>query len=175
VITRTYQCLDCGDIWDVDCVSSDPAPDCPYCAKVLEWRPGLFSITTVKAKAVDYTQQILEEDYGLSNFRETPREGDVSGLPPPPRTREQDQLIAQLEREARQEAEAAKAVSPQLTQAVNQFFPGVTSAALPPALSHSLLAGLKVGPYAGVNAMDLLHKAGRAGKVPTGWRPIAKA
>jgi len=159
----------------VECVGSDPAPNCPYCAVVLEWRPGLFSITTEKAKAIDTTQQILEQDYGLSNFRETPREGDVAGLPPPARTREQDQLIAQLEREARQEAEDAKAVTPQLKQAVNQFFPGVTTAGLPPALSNSLLAGLKVGPAAGVNAMDLLHQYGRAGKVPTGWRPIAKA
>jgi hypothetical protein len=143
---------------------------------VLEWRPGLFSITTNKAKAVDLTQQILEEDYGLSNFRETPREGDVSGLPPPARTREQDDIIAQLEREARQEAEAAKAVPSHVTQAVNGFFPSMpATAALPPALSNSLLAGLRVGPSAGMNPMDLLHKAGRAGKVPTGWRPIAKA
>lgn len=135
----------------------------------------MFSITTVKSKAVDLTQQILEEDYGLSNFRETPHEGDVAGLSPPPRTREQDELIAQLEREARQEAENAQKIAPQHAAAVKGFFPGVTTKSFPPALSSSLLAGTKVGPYAGANPMDLLHKGGRAGKLPTGWRPIARA
>ena len=103
MIIRTYSCADCEQEFEVTCESSDGDPDCPTCSQVLEWRPGGFNIIGNKGKAVDLTQKILEEDYGLTNFKDNTREGDVHGIVAPP--------AGTAEREAgiRQMSEAAQA------------------------------------------------------------------
>ena len=56
MITRTYRCLDCGVMFEVDHDSGDePEPPCPRCDVVLQWMPKSFNIGTAKGKAVDYT------------------------------------------------------------------------------------------------------------------------
>lgn len=84
MIRRTYQCPNCDKIFAVECESDAPDPVCPNpdCDKVLEWRPQGFAIGgSNAAKAVDHTQKIMEEDYGLTNFRDNTRPGDTAIIP----------------------------------------------------------------------------------------------
>src|SRR5258707_8167239 len=82
-VIRTYECTDCFTVFECMLDSgSDPDPECPQCSRVLEWRPGMFSVKTNKSRAIDVTQEIMETDYGLTNFKEAPREGDVSAIMP---------------------------------------------------------------------------------------------
>src|SRR5262245_10376379 len=79
MIRRTYACDDCETQFEVDCESgNDGDPDCPNCSKVLQWVPARVNIGTVKGKAIDVTQKIIEEDFGLTNLNDNNREGDVA-------------------------------------------------------------------------------------------------
>lgn len=110
MIIRTYRCEDCGDTFDVTCESNDGDPDCPFCSKVLAWQPERFSIGTNKSRALDVTQQIIEQDYGLSDLNDNLREGDIAAKGPAPLT------TSQVEAENRAMAEAAQQLDPKVKQ-----------------------------------------------------------
>src|SRR5215468_8962151 len=100
MIIRTYACEDCGWQFEVHCESSsDPDPECPQCAKVLEWVPVRLNIGTVKSKALDVTQKIIEEDFGLSDLNDRNREGDVAYKAAPPVQTAEREAIEQQVRE----------------------------------------------------------------------------
>ena len=99
MIIRTYRCNDCQELFEVTCESSDGDPDCPFCARELVWQPKSFAITTTKSKAVDVTQQIMEEDYGLTDFNDNMREGDIAAKTP---------VRPRAEREAIEQARLAR-------------------------------------------------------------------
>src|SRR6516162_5916553 len=100
MIYRTYQCIDCNYIFEIECESSSTEdPPCPECDKVLDWVPGMFSIKTERSRAVDYTQKVIEEDYGLTDLKDNNREGDVAFKPPPPMHTHERETVEQAVRE----------------------------------------------------------------------------
>jgi len=175
-VVRTYECMDCSAVYEVTHESGDePFPDCPNCSKVLEWRPQRFNTTTNKTKAVDLTQQVLEQDFGLTNYKDNLREGDVGYIAPTKTTAEKD-VIMQRESEAgREVVQRMKQIDPQLKPQVDGFFGGQTAAIgnnrVP--VTQLIQAG-KMGPGAGVDPMAALHKLGKQGKLPQNYKIIAR-
>lgn len=159
------------------CNSSDPPPDCPNCARVLEWRPGMFAIKTTKSRAIDVTQDIMEKDFGYTNFRDNQREGDVAAITaPPPGQAAKDAEIRQLSEVVQQTT--GQAMTPQQHAQAQNFWGGgqAMQNVLP---SATLLAGAKESTAAanaeGVNPMQLLHDAGKKGLLKTPIRVVARA
>src|SRR5215470_17509578 len=96
MVIRTYLCEECNTQFEVACESgSDGDPDCPNCAVVLQWVPSRMNIGTVKSKAIDYTQKMVEQDYGLSNMNDGNREGDVAYKAPAPMQTNERETIEQ--------------------------------------------------------------------------------
>lgn len=175
MIIRTYHCDDCNREFEVTCESTSPDPDCPFCSKVLEWVPGMFAVKTNKSRAMDTTQQILEQDFGLTNFNDNMREGDVAAKAIP------DKTAQQKDAEIRQLSEVAQAVGQPMTEqqqqmAQNFWGGGAVAQSLPAA---EMLNNAKLSTAAanaeGVNPMSLLHKAGKDGKLPFKINVIARA
>ena len=158
-IVRTYRCDSCQNIFDVTCESNDPDPECPECDKVLEWQPGMFSVKTNRSRSMDLTQKVLEQDYGLDNFNDNLREGDVAAKGPPPAQGEERAWREQIENDNRA---LAATVSNMALQA-KEFFSGaggrqqmnVAAAAFGDAKAHR-----KENAY----AMDLFSQGGRKGE-----------
>ena len=159
MIIRTYRCEDCGDTFDVTCESNDGDPDCPFCARVLQWQPERFSIGTNKSRALDLTQNIIEHDYGLTDLKDNLREGDVAAKGPPPPQGEERAWREQIENDNRALAATVSNMAPQ----AREFFSGaggkqqmnVAAAAFGDAKAHR-----KENAY----AMDLFSKGGRKGE-----------
>jgi len=142
---------------------------------IMEWRPKSFAIGTVKSKAVDLTQSIIEQDFGLSNLKDNVREGEAYFQPPPPKQ------TAEIEAETRRDIEITKQtgglpaeLAAQVEHSRNTFF-GAGGAGmlggLPGALSTAKAAAAEPGA---VNAMQALHEGGKAGKLPVKAHIIAK-
>jgi DNA-directed RNA polymerase subunit RPC12/RpoP len=169
LIYRTYACDDCGTEWEYHHDSGDePVPDCPTCSKVLQWQPRGANIIGNKAKAIDYAQKVMEEDYGLTNFKDNNKEGDVGYIAPRKTAAELDS-IGQRESEAGREVlNRMTQIAPELQQKADSFFGGqmatIGQNTVPVA---NLIAAGKSGPAADTNPMALLHEAGRQGKLPT--------
>lgn len=181
MIIRTYQCVDCEAYFEVECSSNDPDPPCPACEKILEWKPVRFAIGgSQEGKAVALAQEIMEQDYGLTNFKDNNKEGDVGYIDPTRKTAaERD---AQLQREAEAGREFQKRLTdnatPEQKKQVDTFFSGqsltVGQNRIP---AQTMLANAKAGPEAktGLGAMDHLHRLGREGKLPSNMRIVARA
>ena len=139
MIYRTYRCGDCETIWEYHHDSGDePPPDCPTCSKVLQWQPRSFNTTGVKSKAMDYAQKVMEEDYGLSNFKDNNREGDVGII----RNVETRAETEKVEREVREMV--AQTDNP----AVKAFWGDAQGApaALGTVPAQNMIAAAKIGP-----------------------------
>jgi len=163
MIIRTYMCKDCEQEFEVTCESNDGDPDCPNCARVLDWQPGMFAITGNKAKAVDITQKILEQDYGLSNFKDNNREGDVGVITPPEASTSEREKVLRTLSEAAQATGAPSLNSEQAAMAA-PFWGGAPAPGATPMISREqLLAGAAqstaLADAEGVNPIALLHKA----------------
>jgi len=162
MIYKTYACSDCETVFEVHHDSSDePIPDCPTCSKVLEWRPKSFNITGAKAKAIDLTQDILEKDFGLSDFKDNNREGDVGIV----RRKETAQETELVEREVRAMVEQTTASNPDMA---SQFWGqnAGPSTNMQSMTGQSLIQMAKVGP-GGADPMAMLHSGVKAGTIPT--------
>jgi hypothetical protein len=179
MIIRTYSCTECDTVFDVEMESgNDPDPDCPNCTKVLQWIPGEFAITGHKSRAIDYTQKVIEEDFGMSNLNDRNREGDVAyKAPPVPTTAEREAV----EREVREYA--AQAVTPVPIpeqnapggQAVGFWGnPGPGQIAARPIPASEMIAGAKSGPAADVNPMSMLQEGIKSGHLPRKERIVAR-
>lgn len=166
-------------VFEVDCRSEDGDPDCPQCSKVLIWQPRPFAITGIKSKAIDVTQEILETDYGLSNFMEHRHPGDIAAIMPSENTAEREARM-KIESEVRELAQQVKASpeNPAQVAAVNAFWGGpqpTTSTAQPNQLmAQTLMASAKVGPQAGIDPMRALHDMGKTGQLPNNMRIVAR-
>jgi hypothetical protein len=175
MIYRTWACDDCGKEFTILCESSEGPPDCPGCSEVLEWRPGGFNITGTKSKAVNIAQDILENDFGLSNFKDNQREGDVAAMTPVHTEAQRSAEIRQLSEVVQQTT--GQALSPEQSNMAKQFWGGGSMAQTLPAAS--LIAGARASTQAanaeGVNPMALLHQAGKKGHLKTPIRVIARA
>ena len=160
MIYRTYECSDCECVFEVACNSSDPDPSCPNpdCGKVLEWKPKSFAITGVKAKAIDLAQDILEKDYGLSNFKDNNKPGEV-GIVRNHETAAETHIVNQTMSEMRQQLPKEQIAS----------FWGQNagpSTGMQSMTGQSLIQMAKVGAQ-GVDPMAMLHKGVKEGKIPT--------
>lgn len=161
MIYRTYGCDDCGSLFEVCHDSSDePYPDCPNCSKVLEWRPKSFAIGgSLESKAVNIAQDIMEKDYGLTNFKDNTRAGDISAMMPvAEQTAERDKVTREIMEYTAQT---------QPTTNNSQFWGN--NAGAPAAMNSmtgaSMLAMAKVGPQ-GADPMAMLHSGVKKGRLP---------
>lgn len=176
MIIRTYECPNCNQQFEVTCESSDGDPDCPFCSRVLEWRPGMFAITGNKSRAIDITQNILETEFGMTNINDRQREGDVAAIAaPPPGGAERDAQIRQLSEAA--QAYGQPALTPNQAEMAKAFWAGgqTPMQSIPAAdmLNNAKLATAAANAE-GVNPMALLHKAGKEGKLKTRIDVIAR-
>lgn len=170
MIIRTYLCRDCGKMFDHTCESSDGDPDCPTCAVPVQWVPTKFAIGgSTMSKAVDLTQQVLEQDYGETNFNDQQREGDIA-FKNTPRPRAEQEVMDKLEHDAKEFA-AGKAQANPAFWAGGQGGPpqNIIAAAMAGAKEQTALANRE-----GVNPMDLLHKAGKDGQLGVPISPVAR-
>lgn len=176
-VIRTYGCDDCGATFEVTQAMDDGAPDCPNCSRVLEWQPGGFNIIGTKAKAIDVTQDILEKDFGLTNFRDNQRQGDVAAITEAPSSQKRDAEIRQLSEVA--QATGAPPLTQQQAEMAQNYWGGGASPIMPQVSAADMLSGAKMSTAAanaeGVNPMQLLHQAGKQGKLKTPINVIARA
>ena len=175
-VTRTYVCDDCQYEFSAFHMNRDePPPECPACYAATHAIPGRFNITSARSKAIDLTQQIAEQDFGLTNIRDNSRAGDIAALPPPPvQTAEAEMLTRQMK-------EAAPQMDDQKAALVNAFWKNsMTGGAAPGAGASGLSAEqerdalLAQGQVAaaqanglGADPVGLLHEAGKRGMADT--------
>lgn len=156
MIRRTYFCEDCEREFTFECSAFDPDPPCPNpdCNKILDWRPKSFAIGgSIEGKAVAHTQAILEQDYGLSNFKDNAQQGE-SGIVRRQETKVESEMV---EREFR---EQVAQLSPEKTA---QFWGGSSGAptTITSMTGQSLIQMAKVGPQGGVDPIKALHDHAR--------------
>ena len=168
MIVRTYQCDDCKAMFEVTHESgNDPFPDCPRCNTVLEWRPQRIAIGgSHESKAVDYAQTIMEQDFGLGNFKDNNREGDVGYIDPLRKT------AAEMDAQGQRDSEIGRAIVekfsvPAQDQAkVDGFFGGQTVKIGQNSIPvQQMIAMGKSGPGV-TDPMALFHSGIKSGKVP---------
>lgn len=170
-VVRTYECETCNIVFEAWHASGDEAAaDCPVCVRMAAWRPQPPNITTHKARAIDITQQVLEQDYGITDFNDRQREGDIA-FKSEPETREKRDQAAQIAEQVRTQlnadpvaaamaandpATAAALKNPTLGGAMSGFWGGAGGGL--PINPSAALAAARTGP-AGGDPMSLLHKA----------------
>lgn len=126
MIRRTYACDECTFEWTVSCEWDSPIPDCPVCERVARQEFKPIAIGTNKGKAIDFAQQMAEEDYGLTDMNDNQRAGDIAAKAPPP------MQAAEAEKLTREMAEMTRASMgvdatqgrPDLQQQVANFWGG---------------------------------------------------
>lgn len=161
MIRRTYQCPNCDREFTYVCNSDDPDPPCPNpdCDKVLEWIPKSFAIGgSNEGKAVALAQDIMEKDYGLSDFKDNNKPGEI-GIKRNIETKAQTELVNQTMSEMMQQT-AGNAEHRQAFWGGNQGPPTTMNSMT----GQSLIAMAKVGPGA-VDPIGALHSLARKGKV----------
>lgn len=170
MIIRTYLCQDCGERFEITLESgNDGDPDCPYCARVLQWTPTKFAISTNKSKALDLTQKIVEEDYGLTNLKDNLREGDVAAMTPVKTTADREADEA-LQRDLRDLATNSERMHP----AARTFFGGAQGGPFGQNLNvQSVIQNAKGSVPADRNPMALLAEAGKRGQLPINYKLLA--
>lgn len=176
-VVRTFACDDCGIEFEVTQAMNDPAPECPQCCVILEWRPQSFNITGTKSRAMDITQGILENQYGMTNINDHMREGDIAAITPAaPSTAEREVQIRQLS-EVAQVSGAPPLSRDQAEMAKSFWGGGQTPLQNVPAadMLNSAKAATSAANAEGVNPMALLHKAGKSGRLKTPINVIARA
>lgn len=180
-VTRRYECPDCSASFSHLHMRSDEPPlvECPYCeAAEVERRPNSFSITTNKAKAVDYAYAMAEQDFGMTDMNDSSRPGDIAAKAPPPMhtaeaeivTRELVGLQSAMEGQAR---EAAGRLSAASGQKYEGFFQnGLT---MPNTGASAVATGAAAARQAGLDPIGMLHEAGKKGALPVKPTVIARA
>ena len=173
MIVRTYKCNDCNEVFDVTCSGDDIDPDCPNCKDVvLQWMPKSFSIGgSVTSKAVDLTQNILEKDYGHTNWNDSMREGDIAHKSEA-RPRAEQEVMAKLEHDAKEYAKETQAPKS------NPGFWGGGQGGPPQNMVAAAIAGAReqtaLANKEGRNPMTLLNEAGKKGELNIPFNPIAR-
>ena len=179
MIIRTYKCDDCELEFEVNCESNDPDPDCPTCSKILDWVPGMFAINGNKSKALDVTQKIIEEDFGMSNLKDNTREGEAAFIEPTPVTTVERETV---ERNIREYAAQAVAVPAPISR--SDVDGGPASASFnwgtqpqgnpaPQVSMQHVIATAKQGPQ-GPNPMTMLHQGIKSGALRTPMRIVGR-
>ena len=189
-IIRTYACEQCGlefEAWHDS--GNEPNADCPVCVRVAQWRPQGFAIGTNNGRAVDLTQQILEQDYGVTDFNDGQREGDTAGIVAPETSeqRHAQQFMNEEVRKALNTSPVAAAMAandpslatalkhPNLAPAMRGFW-GNSGALGIQGAAQLARAGAAADPLGDVgNPLTVLHnglQAGEIGEPVKHFRPI---
>lgn len=187
LIIRTYQCNECNWQFEVQCESGDDGdPPCPECEKILQWVPGMFHVKTDKSRAIDYTQKVVEEDFGLTDLNDRNREGDVAyRAPPAPSAVEREKVERQIREYVAQSTAPVPAPSqPQSAPAaapLNANFWGAQPTGgiqANPIAAQTMIAGVRQGPqFPDRNPMKLLQQGIKSGhlrspaRIVARWRP----
>ena len=178
-IIRTYACGDCDAVFEQWCESSDElTPPCPNCEKEMQWQPTSFGIGgSRESKAEKIAQDVMEKDYGLTNYKDTNKPGDVGYIDPTRKTAAEKDAIMQRESEAgREVVKRMKDVTPTIQKQADNFFGGqMATIGQNKVSAQQLIAAGKSGPGAEVNPMAALHRLGKEGKLPTTARIIARS
>jgi len=170
-INRTYRCDDCELEWTVTHAnSSEPYPDCPKCLEKAEWQPVGFSITGDKAKNVDTTYKILEEDYGLTNYKDKTYEGETGIILDKPQ-KEMVQMEAQLLKDMNN----IKEQNGNRPDFWSGQVPGAGSALPAAQILQDAKAGAAAARAMKADPMAMLSKAGNAGKLKMPIQVVARA
>jgi hypothetical protein len=115
-IRRRYRCDVCEHVFDVRHEREDePPPPCPACVAVGQtegaptYIPPMPALGTTKGKAIDLAQKMAEEDFGLTDFNDNQRVGDIAvKAAAPMQTAERDEAVRQmLAWQAAQDAQVA--------------------------------------------------------------------
>lgn len=109
-IRRTYRCADCRyEFKWVHESAEEPLPECPMCvaaaaaanvplvAAPVAYVPPLVAINGDKSRAIDAAQQMAEQQFGLTDFNDNQRAGDIAFKGPAPmQTAEREQLVREM-------------------------------------------------------------------------------
>jgi len=164
-VTRTYECNECRERFEVTCASGDGDPDCPHCAVVLQWKPQRFAIGgSPVMQAEKIAQDIIENDFGMSNIKDAKYEGETAYVAPTTTTAESDKLSQQMSEVVQQR--------PQLSPMAKQFFQGGAAS-----FGNVDLGALKAGPSAGATgarALNMIQNAAQEGRLGPICKPIVR-
>lgn len=122
---RTYQCDDCG--YRIECrvvTGDEAAPDCPKCETITRKEitsPHIQNGALVKA--VGIAEDMMRNDYGMTNMRDNLRPGDVAAMAPAPMQTAERNVIQQQVAELAGPA-AAASLDPGIEKAVKNFWQG---------------------------------------------------
>lgn len=154
-VTRRYLCDSCNYEWTHFHLQREEAyPDCPSCAAAEPASiPTTFAITGVKSKAIDYTQRMVEEDYGMTNMRDNMREGDVAAMAPAPVQSREAQELTMAVREAQPDLNDAQ------IEQVNSFWQKGVSGATPDQVRAQAAPAAAAARSLGADPIEMLHKA----------------
>lgn len=154
-IRRTYRCTDCRFEFKVIHQTEDePAPDCPNCAREANLHLLPFGKKTSYSHAMDYTQKMAEEQYGMTNIRDNQRAGDIAAMGPPAETTARREEVM---REVMQIAEQTGAPPPEVAAAAGGFW----SPSNGPQLDTAITTAGAAQRASGVDPVGLLE-AGKA-------------
>jgi len=170
MIVRSYRCEQCKQEFDMTFESgNDPDPVCPNpdCRDIeMVWQPKRFAIGgSVASAAVDVTQKIIEEDYGVANMQDGMREGDAAFKSTPKQG-------AELQAEERVMRELA-AQKPEMLPAAQQFFSG-SPGGPPSSFVAGAVAAAKSQHEKRYDPISLLHQAGQKGELGLPFKPLFK-
>lgn len=174
----TYGCDACGHRFKhKQATMSEPVPACPAClappvddsaerdariAGMIEMGkpPGMKS---ARARAVEHTQKIMEEDYGYTNFRDNAREGENAVIPQRAMSTQETEQLGQVLAEYRdQTADAPKAPEQSaVTQHISPNFWQNMGAAAPAGK-----AGAEAARSLGADPIKLIERPKNASRIP---------
>lgn len=180
LIRRRYQCDVCEHIFEDRVSSADaPLPDCPKCPKPvaaaspsaplpgtgLTWKAPMPALLTTKAKAIDYTQKMAEEVYGLTDMNDNQRAGDIAYKPPAP------MHTAEIEKLTREMAEAGMALNAipleHREKAANYWQGGAGAAAETTIATEAIYKPAAAAARAqGVEPIAILEEGRKTGSMP---------
>lgn len=153
MIRRTYGCDACSLEWTVMHDSSDePYPPCPVCTIKASWVPKPLRIKTNKSRAMDVAQSVAE-GMGLSNMKDSTREGEsVYMAPPAPTPADNEAVMHQTVDAMRQLANRSTgSVSPQMAEFLSATGQTLADPTTPQAIPSEIV-GL---PSAGANIVPM--------------------
>lgn len=176
-VRRIYRCTDCGHEfrWIHADETEDP-PGCPVCVAGAEKPPAFVppmpALLTVKSKAIDYTQAMVEQDYGLTDFNDNMRAGDIAYKGPAPmHTAEREALTREMVA-----AGVPDHVPMEHREAAANFWQGNTGQAASTLGSMTVAAQASAAAKAqGVDPVGMLESASKSGNMPLKLNVVASS
>ncbi len=179
IVRRTYRCGDCQHVFKwVHEGDDETHPNCPVCVSMdkppapAAFVPPLPGVLTTKSKAIDYTQSMVEQDMGLTNFADNQRVGDIGFKPPAPmHTAEREALTRELVA-----AGVPAHIPMENAPAVNNFWQGnMTQAASTVGAPDIAKIASAQARAQGVDPVGMLEAARSSGNMPIPLNIVARS